>query len=85
LAGETLEVGERLLIEAQRAAERGDHLRRWMAIAALFEPDVVRRTHTRQRRDLFAAQTGAPPTVGDANADLLGCDQPAAGAQEFTQ
>ena len=80
---EPAQVGDGVVVEEERPAERLDHSLRRVLVASLLEPHVVVRADAREHRHLLAAQSGdaaaAAPQVRQA--DLLGADELAAGAQ----
>jgi len=69
-AGQDPEVAEVVLVEAQRLAQRGEHLGRRVGVAALLDPDQVVDAYTGQRGQLGPAQAGRAPTRALAQADL---------------
>lgn len=75
----------RALIELQDPGDRCQHLGRRMAVAPLFEPQVVVRTDAGQHRHFFAPQAGDPAHAQYRNPHLLGRDQLAASTQILAQ
>jgi len=69
-------------VEPQRTRQRIEHLRRRVLVAALLEPQVVVRADAGQQCDLLTAQARDATSADDGQADHLGPDPLAPGAQE---
>src|SRR5699024_6292997 len=61
-----------VLVKLQHVGDCLQHLRRWIAITALLEPEVVVRTHPGKQGDLLAAKARDPAYSCGRQADLFG-------------
>src|SRR3954454_9515445 len=80
-AGESMQVCGRLVVQLQRARQRIPYLWGGVAIPTLLEANVVVGAHTRQQRELVAAQPGNASAADMRDPGALGRDQLAAGAE----
>ncbi len=81
-AGKEVEVVAFVAGQTQGAGQGGEHLRRGLRAAGLFEADVVVGGHARELGDLLAAQARRTPPGADGQTRVLGPDPVARAAQE---
>ncbi len=74
-----------VVVEAQRAGERVEHLLGRMRVAALLEPDVVVDADAGEQRELLAPQAGHPAPAQVGQSDVVGRDERAPGAEELAE
>ncbi|GAB3311433.1 hypothetical protein GCM10027298_35510 [Epidermidibacterium keratini] len=63
-----------LLVQPQRVGQRGDDLRRRVAVTAAFETDEIFDAHAGQARDLLAAQSRRTPMPQGAKPGIARVD-----------
>ena len=80
-AGECVQVRGRLVVQLQRPGQRIQYLWGGVAIPTLLEANVVVGAHTRQQRELVAAQPGNASAADVRDPGALGRDQLATGAE----
>ena len=74
-ARKLVQVGRGVVVEAQRARQRVEHLLGRVLVAALLQPHVVVGRHARQQRQLVAPQARHAPVPEIRKADVLGADE----------
>ena len=72
----------RVSVEHQGPGERVEDLLGRVPVTTLLEPDVVVGGHARQQRELLAPEAGDAAALTAGEADVLGPDELAPGAEE---
>ena len=85
VGGQRVQMRERLVVESQDAAQRLEHLRRRMPVAALLEPHEVVDADPGQQRQLLAPEAGRAAAGALGQPDLGRGDQLAPGTDEVTE
>ena len=73
------------LIEAEGVSKRFENSNGGIAVASLFQPQVVVGADPGQQRDLFSTQTFDPPVVAGRQSHLGGADLFAPGSEVFAE
>ncbi|SOE31923.1 hypothetical protein SAMN05442782_8864 [Streptomyces sp. OK228] len=83
--GHAVQVGHRFVVQSRGSCDGFEYLLGRVAFAALFQAHVVVGAHTRERGDLFAAQTGHPAAAGRGKSRGFGAQLGTPCAEESSQ